>query len=69
MLFEAVRNNILKIENELAFIIEGCVRGETPHSISEEYVKKFQVTDSDAMEAVENSITMLKNQGFIRRNI
>ncbi|HOV26311.1 MAG TPA: hypothetical protein PK566_08130 [Pseudobacteroides sp.] len=69
MLFEAVRNNILKIENELAFIIEGCMRGETPHSISEEYVKKFQVTDSDAMEAVENSITMLKNQGFIRRNI
>jgi len=69
MLFEAVRNNIVKIEDELAFIIEGCIRGETPHSISEEYAKRFQVTDSNAMEAVENSLTMLKYQGFIRRSI
>lgn len=69
MLFEAVRNNIIKIEEELAFIIEGCMMGETPQNISEEYAKRFQVKASDSMEVIENSLSMLKSQGFIRRSI
>lgn len=66
LLFETFRNNIIRISEQMAFVIEGGLKEAPKSKIIEEYSKTFKLDKDVAAQAVKEILDLLSSKGYMK---